>query len=73
MVKFCMIMGVKNSVWVSETGGFRIPDWNHFWRVFSEPSDRPVESSVDVPKEWASGEKSWLIGFTGYDSEEARY
>lgn len=45
---------------------------NHFWRNYNAPSDRPIESGVDVPLTYRSGERATIVGFVGYDAEESR-
>ena len=52
-------------------GGLRVPDGNHPWVKFNTSRGiRLVNTEVAVPKEWSSGEKAWILGFTGYDSVE---
>jgi hypothetical protein len=59
-------------MYASGLNGFKIPNGSHFWRVFSQPSDRSVDNSVDIPKIWQTGDRVPLLGFTGYDTEETR-
>ena len=65
-------MGTSEAIWASDDVSFKIPNGQHFWRVFKTNSDRPVDSSVDVPKSFSTGERGFLLGFTGYDTEETR-
>lgn len=44
MVRFCIIMGTSDALWASEDVAFKIPNGQHFWRVFKANSDRPVDS-----------------------------
>lgn len=70
--RFCLFMGTSEAIWASDDVAFKIPNGQHFWRVFKTNSDRPVDSSVDVPKSFSTGERGILLGFTGYDTEETR-
>ena len=67
MVRLCIVMGEKDSIWGIE-GGFRVPDRNHAW-VTRGASESVVPSSVDIPGTWNSGDRGVLYGFGGFDSD----
>lgn len=43
MVRFCIVMGEHNALWVSDRQGFTIPGLDHKWKQFRQPQDRPEE------------------------------
>ena len=67
MVRLCIVMGEKDSIWGIENG-FRIPDRNHPW-VTRGPSETVLPHSVDIPGTWNSGDRGVLYGFGGFDSD----
>ncbi len=68
MVRVCILMAEKDTIWVSPESGFRIPNDGHPW-LSRGVSESVVAQSIDIPATWNSGDRAVLYGFSGFDSE----
>lgn len=68
MIRFCLLMGDKDALWVSPDTSFRVDNFNHFF-VKRANSAVSVDSKVDLPTGVQKGDRAFIYGFTGFDTE----
>lgn len=71
MIRLCIIFGVSDSILVAGELNFRIPNANHEW-IRRPNSASEMEVGLDINRSWVSGDREFLIGYLGFDTEERR-